>query len=384
MTIKITDVDEPPTFDSGAETVTVDEGVEIVRADSTGDGNFNDSDDANLYVAMDEDGLNVNLSLMGPDAADFSLSDAGVLSFVSKPDYENPADANRDNLYEVTVRATDGTLHADRKVRVTVENVNEAPVITAGGLAVSGSASESYAENGTGPVATYTVSGADADGATWSLSGDDAGDFRISGGVLSFSPAPDFESPADANGDNEYSVTVVATNAATGATDDQAVTVTVTDEAEAPRFPSATATRSVAENTAAGENIGAPVAATDDDGDTVSYSLGGADAGDFAIDAATGQLMTSAALDFETKASYSVTVTATAGGMTATTDVTITVTDVDEVGQTLLQKYDDDNSGDIDRHEVITAINDYLFGEGDDAITREDAIQVINLYLFGG
>ena len=64
--------------------------------------------------------------------------------------------------------------------------------------------------------------------------------------------------------------------------------------------------------------------------------------------------------------------------------MTINVTDVDEAVDPLLQRYDDDNSGDIDRQEVITAINDYLFGEGDDAITRDEAIEVINLYLFGG
>ena len=66
-------MDEKPTFSTGAETVTVDEGVEIVRADSNDDGTFDVSDDANLYVATDPDGLNVNLSLMGPDAAKFQL-----------------------------------------------------------------------------------------------------------------------------------------------------------------------------------------------------------------------------------------------------------------------------------------------------------------------
>ena len=184
--------------------------------------------------------------------------------------------------------------------------------------------------------------------------------------------------------DNEYMVTVMAREGSD--MDTQTVTVTVTDVSpEAPMFASATASRSVAENTVAGEDIGAPVTATDDDaGDTLTYTLGGTDETSFGIDAATGQLMTSAALDFETKASYSVTVTATAAGMTAEVTVTINVTDVDEAVDPLLQRYDDDNSGDIDRQEVITAINDYLFGEGDDAITRDEAIEVINLYLFGG
>ena len=50
--------------------------------------------------------------------------------------------------------------------------------------------------------------------------------------------------------------------------------------------------RSVAENAPAGAPIGDPVTATDVDGNTVTYSLWGADAEHFAIDAGTGQLLT--------------------------------------------------------------------------------------------
>ena len=47
---------------------------------------------------------------------------------------------------------------------------------------------DDYAENGTGAVATYMASGPDASMATWSLEGDDAGDFDISSsGELTFS-----------------------------------------------------------------------------------------------------------------------------------------------------------------------------------------------------
>ena len=61
-----------------------------------------------------------------------------------------------------------------------------------------------------------------------------------------------------------------------------------------------------------GENIGAPVTATDTDaGDNLTYSLGGADGASFGIVQTSGQLQTNAALDFDTKASYTVVVTAT-------------------------------------------------------------------------
>ena len=100
----------------------------------------------------------------------------------------------------------------------------------------------------------------------------------------------------------------------------------------APVFTDGTSTtRAIAENIAAGINIGPPVAATDANNDTLTYTLGGTDAASFAIDSTTGQLKTQTALDYETKSSYSVTVSVSDdnGGSDRIT-VTINVTDVDE------------------------------------------------------
>ena len=92
-------------------------------------------------------------------------------------------------------------------------------------------------------------------------------------------------------------------------------------------------TREVAENTPAGTNIGAPVAANDA-GDLLTYSLDATGATSFDIVRSSGQIRTKAALDFETGSSYTVMVTATDPfGIAATSDtagVTITVTDVNE------------------------------------------------------
>ena len=90
--------------------------------------------------------------------------------------------------------------------------------------------------------------------------------------------------------------------------------------------------RTVAENTAADQNIGLPVTATDPDaGDEVTYALSGTDADDFDLVAATGQLRTKAALDYETKAEYVVTITASDdAGASASVEVTIAVGDLPE------------------------------------------------------
>ena len=99
-----------------------------------------------------------------------------------------------------------------------------------------------------------------------------------------------------------------------------------------PEFTdTAPTTRSVDENTASATNIGAAVAATDPESDTLVYGLTGTDASSFSIDSTSGQLKTSASLDFETDSSYSVNVTVhdgkdAGGGDDTTVDVTIAVT----------------------------------------------------------
>ena len=56
---------------------------------------------------------------------------------------------------------------------------------------------------------------------------------------------------------------------------------------------------------------------------------------------------------------------------------------VAKAGDPLIDRYDANGNGKIDKKEVIKAINDYLFGEGDEAISKGDVIRLINLYLFG-
>ena len=286
VTITITDVDETPAFsDAGSQTVGVPENSTDLFS-ATADGYSVNAVTGVTYTAMDPEGRTVNYSLMGPDSSKFQIKGSPpVLSFASKPDFEAKASADGDNVYEVTVRASVGGDTGERMVRVTAGDVNEGPVISVG-ASIRGQSSISYAENGTDDVGSYEAAGLEA-GATvsWSLSGDDAGEFNISsGGVLTFASPPDFESPADANSDNVYMVTVRA-GAAT-----LAVAITVTDEDEMVVVP----------------------------------------------------------------------------------------------GDSLLERYDDDRSGRIDRDEVIAAIDDYLFGVGDEKLTRPQVIEVIDLYLFGG
>ena len=95
----------------------------------------------------------------------------------------------------------------------------------------------------------------------------------------------------------------------------------------------ASTTRSIAENTASGQNIGTAISATDvNTGDTLTYSLGGTDASSFSIVSTSGQLQTRAALDYETKTAYTVTISVSDGhGGSDSIIVNITVTDIEEI-----------------------------------------------------
>ena len=98
-------------------------------------------------------------------------------------------------------------------------------------------------------------------------------------------------------------------------------------------------TRTVAENTVSGQNIGTAVAATDADNDTLTYTLSGTDAAAFDIVSTSGQLQTKAALDFETKKAYSVRVSVTDGkGGSDSISVTINVTNVNEINPPLRER----------------------------------------------
>ena len=145
----------------------------------------------------------------------------------------------------------------------------------------------------------------------------------------------------------------------------------------APDFAATSTTRSVAENSATGTPVGAPVSATDaDEGDTITYSLGTTtDDMAFDISTSTGQISTKAPLDYETKSSYSVTVTATDDDdASSSIMVTIMVTDVG-----LTNAYDVDESGVIESDEVLQAVSDYFAG----TIGSTEVLEVVALYFAG-
>ena len=121
--IDITPVNDSPviTSDGGGATASV-----LVNENSTG---------VTTVVATDADlpAQTLTFSIVGgADAAAFDVdSSTGVLTFISAPDFENPADFGADNTYDVVVQVSDGNLGMDtQSIAVTVTNVADGIRVT--------------------------------------------------------------------------------------------------------------------------------------------------------------------------------------------------------------------------------------------------------------
>ena len=280
---------------------------------------------AAVEATDDDAGDTLGYTLGGADMASFDIvPTTGQIRTISGVSYDHEAKAS----YTVTVTATDGTASAVATVTISITDVAEAPdaPATPTVLAVSGSTTSltvswiAPANAGKPAIASYDVQYRASGSGTW------------------------IDGPQDVTGtttpvsgltaDTEYQVQVRATNdeGDSGWSDPPGSGRTNSTTNNAPVFSPATVDRSIAENTAAGQDVGAVVTATDADGDPLTYTLGGADMASFGFVGITGQIRTKAGVsyDHEARESYTVTVTASDGTATAVVSVTISITDVDE------------------------------------------------------
>lgn len=174
----------------------------------------------------------------GADQGQFELQDVTLRwSSNGTRNYEAPADANTDNAYVVTVRATDLSSNTtDQTITVTVTDADEiAPTITSG---TTGSVDE-------GSVLSFSLTANET--VTWSLiGGADQSKFEISGSTLRWSGngTKDYSAPDDSDTNNTYVVQIRATDSASNTTD-QTVTITVLDVATGPVGPTVDITAGV-------------------------------------------------------------------------------------------------------------------------------------------
>ena len=143
----------------------------------------------------------------------------------------------------------------------------------------------------------------------------------------------------------------------------------------APKFSDGFRTaRTVAQNARTGDAVGEPVAATHPDDLAIAYSLGGADAALFTVDAETGQIRAKEGVELELGRTYTVNLTATdSAGFGAVIIVVI------EVGESLHHRYDLNRNGVIEKNEALRAVADYFGGR----IEKPLVLEVVSLYFAG-
>ncbi len=269
------------------------------------------------------------------DAALFQISDTGVVRWATPPVF----DASSDNLYSVTVVVSDGDATDTITLTITVTDIDaNAPVFSSDGSPPN--QDENIAANNSddsqaSAVTIYEARAESASGGdvTYSLAGTDGALFGIDAeGDIWFRASPDHENKSS------YSFTVVASVTVNDVelTTEQAVTLELNDLNDSPpEFSSgdkASASATVAVNDdgdtqGSAATIYTAIAAPDDAGDTVVYSLTSADTTTFGINASTGDVWFKTAPDYTTNSSYSFTVQAsvTADGMTETATQTVMV-----------------------------------------------------------
>ena len=350
VTINVEDVNEKPVIDTTSDAYDMDT--------MTASYNFaeNGTDAVVTIDATDPDAAHsLTWTLTGDDASKFSIpKDAnqdGELKFQDPPDFETPTDVAdsdmmgaMDNIYKVTVNVTDGkdadgmdedpaVVDATLELVITVTNVDEDGMVTI----------TSTLEGG--EKLTAAVTDPDGDITSGSLSWQWSSSTTSNGTFTDISGATDEEYTSVAADVGKF-LKAKATYKDPQSTEVEKTAEAVTSDAitasnAEPEFPSTeTGTRSVNENTAAEMNIGPPGRGHGRRlGCQPDLRLTGTDAASFDIDASSGQIKTKAALDHETKDSYSVNVTVRdskdAAGETdtavdATQAVTITVNDLNE------------------------------------------------------
>ena len=112
--VQVTDVFEnaPPHFQTSGS-ITVTENQSFVF-----DFNASDPDNHPISYSISD----------GPDQTQFLINpQSGLLTFIQPKDFESPSDHNQDNLYEISITASDGISNVNLPILVQISNKDETP-----------------------------------------------------------------------------------------------------------------------------------------------------------------------------------------------------------------------------------------------------------------
>jgi serralysin len=313
----------------GTETVTKDITVTVTNVNDvapvfTSEATFSAAENQTAIEtasAKDADGDSITFTVSGTELA---ITSAGVLTFVSAPDFETKAS------YTATVTATDGVNSVTQDITVTVTNVNDVLPLWDNGS--GGTIPDGYVmtldfdENDTEALGFLRAyDDIENDAISYSFSGNDASyfeylivDAEAGTAQISFISPPDYETK------DAYDVSLIASDGVN--TISLVVELVINNLNDvAPTITSLT-TLEAEENQKA---IGS-VTATDPEGGSFSFFISGADASLVTI-SANGVLSFINEPDYETKTAYEFIVTVSDGINSSFKIFNISIKDVDDV-----------------------------------------------------
>ncbi len=374
ITITVNDVNEKPVFNNGATptpvaltdaqrtagyVARVSEAADSGNAVAYGVRTDTQMTDATYAVARGatdpDDGDVLSYSLVAANAAGTAISDpevafsgpfsinatTGVLTVSGTLDTEATP------TYTLYVKATDDDattrLSDTVKLTITVTDANELPffVTTSGGSTMLAEVDTiEVNENTASPTVLTTYHGYDPDGNDFefvlrtSLDSDFFSLVPITGNANSINLTPKAGRTLDYETKATYQVEIEIVDSQ-GAQSQILQTINLrnlNDNSPVWQTPHTTFAReaiSVNENVLRGTDL-ATYTATDADGDTITYTLGGTNGGQYQIGSANGMLKTLGSLDADTNTSDAITVTASDGTNSITRNVRITIGDVND------------------------------------------------------
>ena len=312
LTISVNNKNDQPAFTNAPYSATVDEnnaGASVCTVSASDE----DTADALSFI------------LLGSGSGDFVVdSSTGVVTLSRPLDYELRSS------YFLSVIVLDGRGgSASTNLNVTVNDINESPNFLSTPLSVS------IAENLQTGVNVIRIKASDEDSGdslTYSLSGSNSSHFAISSstGLVTTAQLLDKETVGS------YSLNVTVSDGTLSVT--ESLSITVSDVNDAPAFNDAPYATTVVENDAAAAVY--TVSASDDDGDSLTFTITGTGSVDFSLNPTTGVVTLADALDYESTSVYYLTIRASdSNGGVATTSLNVTVVDQNDSPQFLSTPY---------------------------------------------
>jgi hypothetical protein len=248
-------------------------------------------------------------SLSGEDASSFSVGGNNGNELLSAESFNFESKS----AYSITVSASEGSNSAIGNFAITINDAAESPF----DITISSDVINENQPIGT-QLATISVQDEDAGSThTLALSGTGASGFSLSGTSIVTSTIFDFEQQT------EYDITIVAVDN-TSRTFSKDFTITIADVSPEPPKSITLSGNEIMEGLPSGSFIADIFVEDDDEGDTHTFALLGADASGFLISGS--QLVSGKEFDLSAKSSHEITILATDGdGLSYSQDHTITI-----------------------------------------------------------